>query len=393
MRRLLLVDDERPLVEGLKKVLRPWRDRWQVQTAVGGMAAIESMRTERFDAIVSDARMPDVDGEAVLKAAVELQPEAARLVLSGQTDAQTGRRLALVSHQFLTKPAGPEALMAAVEECCLFRESIARLTAGKTVGALESLCSGPEVYRRLAASTSGTDVVMQVIDAFRPFPQIADSALAIANTPEFGLPVSVNTIQALAEHAGLERVREATLIAEVFTRTPGELMFARRAVFRSQVARLLTHGEPVSHLACEAALLIDLGILALWSSHPDRYAALWERSLKGEGALHELEHAAFGIAHPELGALLLAKWSMPGPLMTSVQWCRSRPPPGAVLDARTATALTAMLECEALYKHTPEHANRLAEQLDVAGRLAVARSFMAKWAAFELLPMIRNASA
>jgi len=122
MRRLLLVDDERALLDGLVKVLRPWRTTWQVTTALGGRAALEALAsTPAFDAVVTDARMPEVDGEAVLRAAQERQPTAVRLILSGQVDAKTGHRLAAASHQFLTKPTTAAALMAAVEECCNLR--------------------------------------------------------------------------------------------------------------------------------------------------------------------------------------------------------------------------------------------------------------------------------
>ena len=53
---------------------------------------------QAFDAVVSDARMPDVDGEAVLEFTRKQHPATVRLVLSGQVDARTGHRLASVAH-------------------------------------------------------------------------------------------------------------------------------------------------------------------------------------------------------------------------------------------------------------------------------------------------------
>src|SRR5690242_19539811 len=57
-RRILFVDDDPPLLSGLSKALRKYRDRWAMVFAGSGEAALAEVRTAGFDVVVSDMRMP-----------------------------------------------------------------------------------------------------------------------------------------------------------------------------------------------------------------------------------------------------------------------------------------------------------------------------------------------
>jgi DNA-binding NtrC family response regulator len=81
--RLLFVDDESRILLSLRAIFRADYD---VTTAEGGSKALEVLKHERFEVIVSDQRMPDVPGVEVLRAARELQPQAIRMLLTGYSD-------------------------------------------------------------------------------------------------------------------------------------------------------------------------------------------------------------------------------------------------------------------------------------------------------------------
>ena len=71
MRRVLFVDDEPRILEGLRRMLRPQRHEWEMAFAPGGEAALAMMEASPFDVIVSDMRMPGIDGAALLCAVRE----------------------------------------------------------------------------------------------------------------------------------------------------------------------------------------------------------------------------------------------------------------------------------------------------------------------------------
>lgn len=66
MTRILFVDDEVRILEGLQRMLRPQRHEWQMDFAPGGKPALRMLEASSFDVIVSDMRMPEIDGASFL---------------------------------------------------------------------------------------------------------------------------------------------------------------------------------------------------------------------------------------------------------------------------------------------------------------------------------------
>jgi DNA-binding NtrC family response regulator len=81
--RVLFVDDESRILLSLKAIFRAHYD---VTTAEGGPAALEALKKERFDVVISDQRMPGITGVEVLRVAREQQPQAIRMLLTGYAD-------------------------------------------------------------------------------------------------------------------------------------------------------------------------------------------------------------------------------------------------------------------------------------------------------------------
>ena len=112
--RILCVDDEIRVVEGLAAHLRR---NYQVLTANGGSGALQILKEQGACVIVSDMRMPGMDGATLLKHVKQLYPETTRILLTGET----GRDAAISAvnegqiFRFLTKPCAPDNLRAAIE--------------------------------------------------------------------------------------------------------------------------------------------------------------------------------------------------------------------------------------------------------------------------------------
>jgi CheY-like chemotaxis protein len=87
-RRLLFVDDETLVLQGLKRSLHSMRAQWDMNFVESGGAALEALSRESYDAIITDMRMPVMDGAQLLEAVKEKYPEVVRMVLSGQPTAK-----------------------------------------------------------------------------------------------------------------------------------------------------------------------------------------------------------------------------------------------------------------------------------------------------------------
>ena len=118
MRRIMLVDDENLVLRALQRVIsrRLADEEVRVETFEDPRAALRRAAEVGFDVVVSDYRMPIMDGVSFLVALKEIQPDTVRLILSAQADLN-----ALVSainqaelFRFLAKPWLDEELLVAV---------------------------------------------------------------------------------------------------------------------------------------------------------------------------------------------------------------------------------------------------------------------------------------
>jgi DNA-binding NtrC family response regulator len=127
-RRILIVDDELAIVNAVRRelLLAPFgRHRYEIETFTNPLAALERAKTEEFEVVISDYRMPEMDGLSFLKALVPLQPDCARIVLSGQTDFEALIRMINETHiyRFIPKPWSSYFLKSSINQAIDFREA------------------------------------------------------------------------------------------------------------------------------------------------------------------------------------------------------------------------------------------------------------------------------
>ncbi|WP_222195291.1 HD domain-containing phosphohydrolase [Modestobacter italicus] len=110
---ILLVDDEVAILDGLRRQLRR---EYTVHTATGGAAALEVLAAEQVTVVVSDMRMPEMDGATFLSKVRTRHPDVGRILLTGQADTQAAIAAVNEGHvfRFLTKPCPPETLFDAI---------------------------------------------------------------------------------------------------------------------------------------------------------------------------------------------------------------------------------------------------------------------------------------
>jgi DNA-binding NtrC family response regulator len=114
MIRVLFVDDEQRVLDGLKRSLRPLRNEFETEFASSGLSALEVLEARRFDVLVSDMRMPGMDGFALLNAVMERHPHLLRLALSGQSEMEAKVRAMGVAHHYFAKPCEIDELIGTV---------------------------------------------------------------------------------------------------------------------------------------------------------------------------------------------------------------------------------------------------------------------------------------
>jgi HD-like signal output (HDOD) protein/ActR/RegA family two-component response regulator len=317
--QVLFVDDEPRLLEGLRVGLRSQRTRWTMHFAPGGEAALELLQVQRFDVVVSDLRMPRVDGAQVLAEALRTQPWAARLVLSGYAELGSTLRAVPVAQQFLSKPCDLLTLVDVVERTAALQHLIGDPAVRAVVGRVATLPSLPVNFQAVLATLA--DVQADAASLARVVERdvaMCAKVLQLVNSAFFGLPRAVASIEDAIVYLGFAMVRDLVLVAEVFRSGGEELAELERHSLRvAGVARRLAGGVDADQAGL-AGMLHDLGTLILRASRSGAEVGPDQALTPGAPAGAERELAQLGTTHAEVGGYLLGLWGLPWPIVEAV---------------------------------------------------------------------------
>lgn len=324
--KVLFVDDEEAILSGLRRMLRRHAKSWETSFAVGGEAALARLGEEHFDVVVTDMRMPGVDGADVLDAVRDNHPGTVRIVLSGHNEMASTLRTVSLAHQFLTKPCDPEELRAAVDRATRLQDVLTRTELLPMIGGVDALPSPPAVIARLAALLEMPDVdVDQLVDVLSADPAISAKLLQLVNSAFFGVARHVGDIGTAVRYLGIVTVRDLATAVHAFCSMSGSpsvtaLIDAIHAhsMRVAEAAQALLDDEEQAQQAYMAGLLHDVGRLVLAARGGDRYVEVVARARDAARPLSELEVEAFGASHAEVGGQLLSLWGLPQPIVEVV---------------------------------------------------------------------------
>ena len=348
MKRILFVDDEPQILNGLRRMLRSRRGQWDLNFAVGAEEALSILQRSPMDVIVTDMRMPGMDGAALLAAVNDRFPGVIRIVLSGYHDRDAGIRAATVAHHFLNKPCTPEDLQDAIERAILSVEAMRDEPMRRVVNAVGALPSLPANCAALlrAIEDPATSVASVAKAIARDVGALA-KVLQLANSAFFCQHREVNDAVSAVSVLGLETVKQLVVSAEVFKtfQPPFPIphfsleCFDRHCHLTGAIANGLMTGTAISGLSVTAAVLHDAGKLVLAKRFPERYSRVCAASWREDRPLHWAEQEEFGASHAEIGACLLDMWGLPVAAVDAIRNHHSHAvPKGAEPQASSITA-------------------------------------------------------
>jgi len=103
MKRILFVDDDPNVLQGLQRMLYPMRREWEMAFAQSGAEALQLLEANHFDVVVTDLRMPQMDGVQFLTEVRRRHPDTVRITLSGEVGQTMALRSVGPAHQCLSK--------------------------------------------------------------------------------------------------------------------------------------------------------------------------------------------------------------------------------------------------------------------------------------------------
>jgi HD-like signal output (HDOD) protein len=311
LKRILFVDDDANVLTGLRNVLRTKRREWDMVFAIGPDEALANLAKGSFDVVVSDMRMPRMDGATLLAKVKELQPWAVRMILSGQTELESAMKSVFVAHMFLSKPCDPALLQSVVDRACrlnaILRSDELRAIAGK----VQMLPSAPKTYvalnGALAAPTCSVATLVQIIER-----DVGLSAklLQLVNSAFFGLPKRISSLNDTVTYLGFSTIKNLALALETFSAASQTSGLSEANLVALQDHSLLT-GQLAQQIEANMMKQAEGAFLA-GVLHEVGWLVNVKMTL-GQAPISSVERSL-------LGAYLLGLWGLPHAIMEAVAY-------------------------------------------------------------------------
>jgi HD-like signal output (HDOD) protein/CheY-like chemotaxis protein len=320
VKRILFVDDESKILDGIRRILHADRKRWEMEFVVSGEAALQACEAQPFDVVITDMRMPGMDGVTLLGHLQDRYPSMARIILSGYSEVALATRAAHVAHRFLYKPCNISELQAAIERVCTLQDLLCAQAIREVIGTIGELPSLSSTYNSLTQTVTNPNAsIAEVAGILEHDIAMSAKVLQLVNSAFFGLAQKVTSVQSAASYLGMETIKNLALVSETFrvfvpdSRVPQSVCesIQRHAQLTTAIAAALPADAKTREVTVVSALLHDIGKLVLASKVPDRFCAMLALASERGCEHFEAEEELLGTSHAEIGACLLGLWGIP----------------------------------------------------------------------------------
>lgn len=372
-KRVLFVDDDPNVLAGIRRSLRSLQKDFELQFAENGSEALSIMEMSPFDVVVSDMRMPGMDGADLLKKVQQLYPCTIRIMLTGQADQDSILRTVGVVHQFLEKPSDPEVMKSILARSSALYGLLANDKIKEIVSRIESLPSLPDIYLRLQRAIISPDVSVAEVGAIIE-KDIAMSAkiLQLVNSAFFGMYQPVESPARAVGLLGLETIKGLVLGVHVFSGIKSNSkLFSLENLMRHSMAvgacaKKIAAAESADKALIDnsfiGGILHDVGKLVLTSRIEAEYDQVILLARAQNTSLHDAEMQIFHTSHGSVGAYLIGIWGLPGPVVEAIAFhhCLEDYPEGAFSPALAVHVANALY-----YENRPQTGPETATDLNL----------------------------
>ena len=329
-KKILFVDDELNVLQGLRRMLRVWRDEWEMEFTNSGEEALFILSQTDFDVIVTDIRMPGLSGDVLLERVRKQHPQMVRIVLSGQSDMATIIRSIGLAHQCLSKPCDPELLKSTILRASALREILSNDSLKQLVNQMTTLPSMPALYIEMVNELRQPDVSFNRLGKI-----IAQDAgmsakiLQLVNSAYFGIRRNITDPVQAVVYLGIDTLEALVFSVSVFQKFrsvafPGFSIddlwhhSVEISTYTKTITTIEDADKKLMNEALMAGVLHDAGKLVFAANLPKHYSEAIKLARNKALPLHEVEQDMFSATHAQVGAYLLGLWGHPDPIVEAL---------------------------------------------------------------------------
>jgi len=319
---ILFVDDEPRVLEGIENLLFDLDGAWKISFATSGAEAIAALEQHRYDVLVTDMKMPGMDGATLIEHVRARWPSIICLVLSGRTEVEQARRALPLIHDYIAKPADPERFVEKIARAVALARSCRSEALRGVAGRLRGLPPRPKTFRNYRQLVQAQAPLEDIALLLEQDPAMTVTLLHTVNSAFFGATQRITRVRDAVVRLGLEQTGHIVLSASVFARSGVDALRAE-SIFRhshqvAEIAQNLVAPERQG-ITFLAGMIHDVGHVLLDEFFPEVPSATFTRDgrlIEGDIAAEE---AVFGFHHAHAGAYLLRLWNLDEEIALAVE--------------------------------------------------------------------------
>ena len=318
------------VLKGLQRTLRKMRSEWEMTFATGGRMALDILGKKPMDVLVTDLRMPEMDGGRLLVEVKKRHPHVVRIILSGQLNQEMTLNSVRLAHQSLSKPCDIDVLKHTLAKIFALRDFLSDESIKSIISRIESLPSLPSIYTEIVAEMQSEDPeIKKVGQIIAKDLSMTAKILQMVNSAFFGLFRKITSPEQAVMMLGLETIKALVLSVKIFSQ------FNQNGFPWFNIDELFNHSLLVSVFAktiikdenldqnlinksLMAGLLHDLGKLILATNFKPSYRRILTEARSNGRNLLDLEYETFGTSHAEIGAYLMGLWRLETPIIEAI---------------------------------------------------------------------------
>ncbi len=325
--KLLFVDDETNVIQGLKRMLYSMRNEWDMSFCTSGEEAIKILASQPVDVLITDMRMPGIDGTTLLIYVKEAYPQIVRIILSGYSEHEMAIMASGIAHQFLAKPSNADAIKSTIVRITSLRAYLHNENLLKQVSGIDSLPSLPKLYKEIEAEIrSEAPSLKRIGEIIAQDLTMTAKILQLVNSAFFGLPQKISDPVEAVNFIGMDIIKSLVLFAKIFSSPKLDSkmdmnVFWNHSMNVGRLAREIMRMENGSGKMQEetfiAGMLHDLGKL-VFLEIPGYYEKVLTVMQSNGLNCYDAEYKLYDTSHAEIGAYLLGLWGLPDYLVETL---------------------------------------------------------------------------
>ncbi len=331
MKKILFVDDEVQILKALNRVLID--SEYEVFTVDSGKRALEFLESDQVDLVITDMRMPHMDGYELLSQIKGLYPRIIRIILSGYSDEKVVFKALQknIAKLYVMKPWDNDKLLIIIDQIFKMEEMLTSANLLTLINGTEHLPTIEESYQRilnLIEKESDLSLIAQEIERDQ---SICSKILHVANSAYYN--ARTGSIKQAVTYIGLQNTKNLVLSTSIIEG------FKSSHVIRDQVEEIWNHAfitnkilnfiyikqlnKKLPETLSTVGLLHNIGLVLFLSNFGQEYLRLLKTSRTEKKDITLYEQEQYSVTHNEAGSYLLNWWEFPYEIVEAAMYHHS----------------------------------------------------------------------